>query len=114
MSDCVEEAAAAARGVFRREFGREPAGVAYAPGRVNLIGEHTDYNDGFVLPDGDRAGIAAAHAPNGERVLRVHASDFGETRAPRSMGFTKERSPRPGGSATSPVSRRSPRKPGSR
>ena len=80
MSDYVEEAATAARGVFRREFGREPAGVAYAPGRVNLIGEHTDYNDGFVLPMAIEQGIAAAYAPNGERVLRVHASDFGETR----------------------------------
>src|SRR5437870_7428114 len=36
--------------VFRQRFGREPALVAEAPGRVNLIGEHTDYNDGFVLP----------------------------------------------------------------
>ncbi len=35
---------------FRREHGRDPAGVWSAPGRVNLIGEHTDYNDGFVLP----------------------------------------------------------------
>ncbi|PYV32097.1 MAG: galactokinase, partial [Acidobacteria bacterium] len=36
--------------IFRRRFGREPEVVARAPGRVNLIGEHTDYNDGFVLP----------------------------------------------------------------
>ncbi|MCI0686121.1 MAG: galactokinase [Sporichthyaceae bacterium] len=35
---------------FGAVFGREPAVVASAPGRVNLIGEHTDYNDGFVLP----------------------------------------------------------------
>ncbi|HEX2360887.1 MAG TPA: galactokinase, partial [Jiangellaceae bacterium] len=35
---------------FRASFGREPDGVWAAPGRVNLIGEHTDYNDGFVLP----------------------------------------------------------------
>ena len=35
---------------FVRELGHEPAGVWAAPGRVNLIGEHTDYNDGFVLP----------------------------------------------------------------
>src|SRR4051794_15935646 len=35
---------------FRRRHGREPDGVFAAPGRVNLIGEHTDYNDGFVLP----------------------------------------------------------------
>ena len=36
--------------LFRRIAGREPDGVWSAPGRVNLIGEHTDYNDGFVLP----------------------------------------------------------------
>jgi galactokinase len=35
---------------FRQEFGRSPEGVWHAPGRVNIIGEHTDYNDGFVLP----------------------------------------------------------------
>ena len=35
---------------FTRAFGREPDGAWAAPGRVNLIGEHTDYNDGFVLP----------------------------------------------------------------
>lgn len=35
---------------FRKQFGRPPRYAAVAPGRVNLIGEHTDYNDGFVLP----------------------------------------------------------------
>lgn len=36
--------------VFRERFGSDPALVTIAPGRVNLIGEHTDYNEGFVLP----------------------------------------------------------------
>lgn len=36
--------------LFRRRFGQEPDAVAVAPGRINLIGEHTDYNDGFVFP----------------------------------------------------------------
>lgn len=35
---------------FKRHFGRRPEGIAEAPGRVNLIGEHVDYNDGLVLP----------------------------------------------------------------
>jgi galactokinase len=44
------DAAAAARDLFVELTGREPLGRWSAPGRVNLIGEHTDYNDGFVLP----------------------------------------------------------------
>jgi galactokinase len=35
---------------FREEFGVDPDFLTRSPGRVNLIGEHTDYNDGFVLP----------------------------------------------------------------
>lgn len=35
---------------FRENFGSVPEYAGYGPGRVNLIGEHTDYNDGFVLP----------------------------------------------------------------
>ncbi len=44
--------AAAARDLFQQRFGRAPDVVASAPGRVNLIGEHTDYNGGEVLPIG--------------------------------------------------------------
>ncbi|EWM23574.1 galactokinase [Nannochloropsis gaditana] len=36
--------------LFREAYGSDPDIAAYAPGRVNLIGEHTDYNDGFVFP----------------------------------------------------------------
>lgn len=42
----VEEA----KTTFRKEFMEEPEVFVFAPGRVNLIGEHTDYNDGFVMP----------------------------------------------------------------
>jgi galactokinase len=44
------DGAARARALFAEAFGAEPAGVWAAPGRVNLIGEHTDYNDGLCLP----------------------------------------------------------------
>ena len=73
------DTAAAARDEFQRQFGTSPIGVVFAPGRVNLIGEHTDYNDGFVLPMAIEDGMAAAYGPNGNRVLRIHAREFGET-----------------------------------
>ena len=46
LADLAIRAAA----TFQSKFGRAPTVVVAAPGRVNLIGEHTDYNDGFVLP----------------------------------------------------------------
>ena len=76
----LAQAVDTARTVFRREFGRAADAVAFAPGRVNLIGEHTDYNDGFVLPMAIEQGIAAAFTPNRDGMLRVHAADFQETR----------------------------------
>ena len=36
--------------IFKQQFEIEPEVICYAPGRVNLLGDHTDYNDGFVLP----------------------------------------------------------------
>lgn len=61
---------------FRRTFGREPELISEAPGRVNLIGEHTDYNEGFVLPAAvDRTVVMAAAPGEGTRV-RVYSVDF--------------------------------------
>lgn len=61
---------------FKSHFGTPPALVVRAPGRVNLIGEHTDYNDGFVLPMAiDRAVWIAARPRSGQRVV-VHSLDF--------------------------------------
>ena len=65
---------------FEETFGRPPAGVAFAPGRVNLIGEHTDYNDGFVLPMAIDRGVAVAFAPSGGDAVRAHAVAFADTR----------------------------------
>ena len=57
----------AATGWFRDCYGGSPDGVWHAPGRVNLIGEHTDYNDGFVLPFALGLGVRAAAALAGAR-----------------------------------------------
>jgi galactokinase len=61
---------------FRQEFG-EPAVVVRSPGRVNLIGEHTDYNQGFVLPAAVDRGIAMALKPRSDRRYVLHALDLG-------------------------------------
>jgi galactokinase len=66
------------RDAFRAEHGAEPR-VFSAPGRVNLIGEHTDYNDGFVLPMAiDRRTYVAARA-RADRVVRVRSRNLGES-----------------------------------
>jgi len=63
--------------VFQTTFGAAPALLVQAPGRVNLIGEHTDYNDGFVLPCAIdyRTVIAARLRDDG--VVKVVAADYG-------------------------------------
>ena len=69
-----------ARERFGGSSATTPAGVVFAPGRVNLVGEHTDYNDGFVLPMGVDRGIALAFAPRTDDVLRVHSAACPQTR----------------------------------
>jgi galactokinase len=61
---------------FRARFGRPPVGLAEAPGRVNLIGEHTDYNEGFVLPVAIDRTVAVAFAPREDGRVRAHSLDF--------------------------------------
>ncbi len=63
---------------FRSLYGREPR-VFRAPGRVNLIGEHTDYNDGFVLPIAINLGITVAAAKGADRRVRVHSINLEES-----------------------------------
>ncbi len=63
------------RELFRARFGREPL-VVRSPGRVNLIGEHTDYNEGFVLPAAVDRAILLAVAANGEPCCRLVAADL--------------------------------------
>jgi len=61
--------------LFTTRFGGQ--GTAYfAPGRINLIGEHTDYNGGFVFPGAVEQGITAVVRPNGGRTVHLYAADL--------------------------------------
>jgi galactokinase len=64
------------RGAFRGRFAQEPVVVVRSPGRVNLIGEHTDYNDGFVLPVAINRAVWVAAAPRAERRAVIHTLDL--------------------------------------
>lgn len=63
------------RAGFVELYGTAPEGVWSAPGRVNLIGEHTDYNDGFVMPFALPHTAIAAVARRADGVLRLHSAD---------------------------------------
>jgi galactokinase len=65
--------------LFNRCFGHPPRWVVAAPGRVNLIGEHTDYNDGFVLPMAIERYVVIAADANTRRQVTLHSVTTGET-----------------------------------
>jgi len=81
---------------FIKLYGRQPRWIVAAPGRVNLIGEHTDYNDGFVLPMAiERYTVIAADRPSREtNQIRLH-STLGDKSA--TMDLTKPLKPFPKG-----------------
>ncbi|EMM0377909.1 galactokinase [Pluralibacter gergoviae] len=62
--------------LFAEKFGYPATHVIQAPGRVNLIGEHTDYNDGFVLPCAIDYQTVISCAPRQDRTVRVIAADY--------------------------------------
>jgi galactokinase len=63
---------------FQEVFGREPEVAASAPGRVNLLGEHTDYNDGYVLPIAIPQRTTVQLAANGGEWHDVYAADLNQ------------------------------------
>lgn len=68
-----------ARAAFEEAYGEAPTDIAFAPGRVNLIGEHVDYNDGLVLPMPIPMGTAVAWSRTAGEEIEVTALDLGET-----------------------------------
>jgi galactokinase len=84
------EAEKRARIGFEQAFGYQPLGVWSAPGRANLIGEHTDYNLGFVLPFGIDRRTYAAIAPRQDMRVRVSSAIDGKT---YEVDLTAERLP---------------------
>ncbi len=65
-------------GQFKAEFGRAPSHASAAPGRVNLIGEHTDYNGGYVLPMAIEKQTVMAASERDDRMVRVKSTAFEE------------------------------------
>ena len=78
MSPLHQAALTSVQAGFESRFNHAPAGIWSAPGRVNLIGEHTDYNDGFVLPFAIDRRTVAALSPRTDRTVRVSSSFGGE------------------------------------
>ena len=74
MSNLIERIT----GVFHEIFGGAPAHLVRAPGRVNLLGEHVDYNDGFVLPAAIDRATYIAFSPTGTDLSTLVAVDFNQ------------------------------------
>src|SRR5688572_26155259 len=63
---------------FNKRFQQAPTLLAIGPGRVNLIGEHTDYNDGFVLPVAIKRDIRIALRPREDRRVKVYSLEYND------------------------------------
>ncbi len=77
---------------FTNQFGAEPTWLTRSPGRVNIIGEHTDYNDGFVLPMAINYATWIALRPRKDSQVRIKALDMSEDLVFDLNGFTKKTS----------------------
>lgn len=92
----LQNLAADTANLFVKTFGRPARWIVAAPGRVNVIGEHTDYNDGFVLPTAIEryAVMAADKAPEGGKTIQIQDASgaqaaFIDTSAPVTCGAPK-------------------------
>ena len=68
-----------AQQIFNKQHKNLPEITVYAPGRVNIIGEHTDYNDGFVMPCAINFGTAVSGTKQDDHIWNVYAADLDET-----------------------------------
>lgn len=92
LSTNAHELEARATQVFERVYADRPRAVAFAPGRVELLGNHTDHNGGYVLSVAIGRGIAAAAAPHPDDpgTVEVHSEALGETVSIPLLRITKE------------------------
>ncbi len=74
---------------FQKQFNSDPHWITRSPGRVNIIGEHTDYNDGFVLPMAINHATWVALRPRADRQIRIKSLDMGENLTFDLDDFTK-------------------------
>ncbi len=80
MAETVHQQLRRTAAAFEKRFGRRPEIAAAAPGRVNLIGEHTDYNDGFVMPMAiDRESVVCL-APREDKIARLASTHYPDER----------------------------------
>ena len=84
---------AVAAGLYSERFGAAAEVLVRAPGRVNLIGEHTDYNDGFVLPCAIDYHIAIAGGPRGDGRVRLVSANFDGQESTFDLDRSIERDP---------------------
>lgn len=78
MTSSHDERVVAVAAAFERTFGRAPDGIAEAPGRVNLIGEHVDYNQGLVLPFAIDRSVMCAWARRDNRAVAAYSVELDE------------------------------------
>ena len=65
-------------GIFKEKFGTNPL-IVRSPGRINIIGEHTDYNEGYVLPAAIDKAIYVAIAKRDDQIVHLYAANFDES-----------------------------------